>query len=208
MAGGKAAKAGNGTDDAPAPRRAPGRAPGSPKVPGSGRRKGVPSAMGKEARLFLAAHSGYLDTICRVCAGKAVKMSGPTGKKVWFHPEWKDRRWAIELVASKLLPTMAASELSGPEGERLLPTNLAMTDKELARRVALILTQADGTDALAALTEGRDGSTPRRAEADDVAGSSAPRSGTSAAARNNGKTPPGGPLSAGRSPRWGATGTI
>lgn len=111
-------------------------------------------------------------------------------------------------MASKLLPTMAASELSGPEGERLLPTNLAMTDKELARRVALILTQADGTDALAALTEGRDGSTPRRAEADDVAGSSAPRSGTSAAARNNGKTPPGGPLSAGRSPRWGATGTI
>ncbi len=80
-------------------KRKGGRKPGSPKVPGSGRRKGAPNAIGRDARQWLAANSNYLDVIARTCAGRAVKMAGPTGKSVWRYPDWADRRWALELVA-------------------------------------------------------------------------------------------------------------
>lgn len=116
---GTVAAPGNGADGEPVLNRKPGRPKGSPKVPGSGRRKGKPNALGRAAREYLAAESGYLDMIARVCAGKAVRMSGPTGKKSWYHPDWADRKWAVELVSSKCIPTMSAAEVTGADGEPL-----------------------------------------------------------------------------------------
>ena len=198
MASGKVAKAGNGADAAPAPRRKPGRAPGSPKVPGSGRRKGVPNAMGREARVYLAAESGYLDMIARVCSGKPIRMSGPTGRKTWYHPDWQDRKWAIELVASKCVPTMSAAEVSGPDGESLVPAMYSMPDKEIARRCALILTLADEAASPEAAEDGSSGGGPisrRSAGGEDTAvGETPPPSGASASSpnRSNGAGDPGG----------------
>ncbi len=112
-------------------------------MPGSGRRKGSPNALGKVARQWLAANSNYLDVIARTCAGKAVRMAGPTGKQVWRYPDWADRRWAIELVARKLIPDVSASEISGPDGAPLVePTRCMYSTTEAARRIAFILAKA------------------------------------------------------------------
>ena len=182
-----------------APRRKPGRAPGSPKVAGSGRRRGVPNAMGREARVYLAAESGYLDMIARVCSGKAVRMSGPTGKKTWYYPDWDDRKWAIELVASKCVPTMSAAEVSGPDGEPLNPPPLP--EKEVARRLAYLLTKpgSGGDGVVAELMEGTDGrsevSLTRSAGGEGAAVGETPAlSGASASSpnRSNGAGDPGG----------------
>ena len=139
-----AAKANGAAREAGPAKRKGGRAKGSPKVPGSGRRKGAPNALGKVARQWLAANSNYLDVIARTCAGKPVKMAGPTGKQVWRYPDWADRRWAIELVARKLNPDVSASEISGPDGEPVAITDGEPLDiREIARRLALIFSQAD-----------------------------------------------------------------
>ena len=151
-------------------KRGPGKPKGLPKT--GGRVKNKPSKMGREAREYLAKHSNYLEIISRICAGKSVKMSGPTGKQRWFHPEWADRRWALEIAVSKLLPTMAASELSGPDQEPLIPQ---VSERETARRLAWLLTRpgSGGEGIVAALTEGTDGSSvvssPRSAGSGDAA---------------------------------------
>ena len=142
----QAAAKGNGAAGEVGPkRRRGGRAKGSPKVPGSGRRKGAPNALGKDARQWLAANSNYLEVIARTCAGKAIRMAGPTGKQVWRYPDWADRRWAIELVARKLIPDVTASEISGPDGAPLVePTRCdeLYSTTEAARRIAFILAKA------------------------------------------------------------------
>ena len=138
-------------------RKKPGRPKGCEKIPGSGRKKGRPSVLGSEARKYLAGASGYLDVLARVCKGAPVRMSGPTGKKTWHHPDWPDRKWALELIASKCIPTMAASEISGPDQT---PLATEYTDKEWARRLAYLLTKpgTGGEDVVAELMEGTEGS--------------------------------------------------
>ena len=138
---------GNGAAGEPVPVKSkPGRPKGSPKVPGSGRRKGKPNALGRAAREYLAAESGYLDMIAKVCAGKAVRMAGPTGKKTWHYPDWADRKWAVELVSSKCIPTMSAAEVTGADGKPLFEETRReklLGTMEQARRVAYLLAKGD-----------------------------------------------------------------
>jgi len=91
-----------------------GRPPGYPKS--GGRRKGADSKVGKEGREWLAENSRCLDVLARVCAGKAVKMAGPTGKKLWHYPTWEDQKWAAELLLPRLVPALSSAELTGADG--------------------------------------------------------------------------------------------
>ena len=189
----------------PAPKRKPGRPKGSPKVPGSGRKKGAPNVVGRAARAYLAGASGYLDILARVCSGKSIRMAGPTGKVLWHRPDWADRKWALELIASKCIPTMSAAEVSGPEGEPLVPQ---YTNKEWARRIAHLLTRPDAEEETRAAAEAAEGCAgtahvPGSAEGEDTAVGETPApSGPSALApsRSNGAANAaarggGGPLS-------------
>ena len=91
-----------------------GRPKGYPKT--GGRKKTPRGSTGKEARLYLAENSGYLEVLCRTCAGKPIRIAGPTGKEpVWHYPDWRDRRWAAQLVAKKSFPELQVTQLSGPE---------------------------------------------------------------------------------------------
>jgi hypothetical protein len=117
--------ASNGSTETP--KAATGRPKGYPKT--GGRRKGADSAIGKEGREWLAKNSKALDVLARVASGKAVRIAGPTGKKLWHYPDWEDRKWAVEQILPRLVPALSAAEFSGPDGgplttESLLPMEM------------------------------------------------------------------------------------
>ena len=71
------------------PQNKGGRPRGFGKVPGSGRRKGVPNKLGVAAREYLAANSNYLKTICDLAKGKPIKFAAKRGHKPKYHePAW------------------------------------------------------------------------------------------------------------------------
>ena len=111
-----------GASEPPKPKL--GRPKGYPKT--GGRQKGADTAIGKEGRQWLAKNSKALDVLARVASGKPVRIAGPTGKKLWHYPSWSDQKWACELLLPRLVPTLTAAEISGPDGapiqtEALLP---------------------------------------------------------------------------------------
>jgi len=146
-------KAGPAQVDAPKPKKR-GRPKGLPKT--GGRIKNKPGRLGREAREYLAKHSNYLETICRIAAGKSVKMSGPTGKLQYWYPDISDRKWALNIAIDKLLPSVAASEISGPEGVPLIPP---VSNRDLALKVAHVLTRpgSGGEGIVAELVKGTEG---------------------------------------------------
>ena len=113
-------------------------------MPGSGRKKGVPNKLGREAREYLAANSDYLKTICALAKGKAIKFAAKRGHKpTWHQPDWPDVKWALETIVNKLVPTVAAAEITGADGERLLPESFAdKSELDTARAVAFLLNKA------------------------------------------------------------------
>ncbi len=122
--------------DVPKPKGKGGRPRGLGKVPGSGKRK-IPSLVGKEARLVLAEESGYLELLCKVCQGRPVSMKGPTGKGGLYHyPTFADRRWAVEIIVNKLIPSISATELSGRDGKPIqIEATRPIDARETARRL-------------------------------------------------------------------------
>ena len=113
-------------------------------MPGSGRKKGVPNKLGREAREYLAANSDYLKTICALAKGKAIKFAAKRGHKpTWHQPDWPDVKWALETIVNKLVPTVAAAEITGADGERLLPESFEdKSELDVARSVAFLLNKA------------------------------------------------------------------
>ncbi len=145
----EASDLGTGAAESAPPKSKGGRRKGMPKVPGSGRRKGATNALGKEARQWLAQNSNYLEVIARTCAGKAVRMAGPTGKQGWHYPDWADRKWAAELVARKLVPDVSAAEISGPDGG---PIQQQTEILEASQRVLVAMSAASpGDDTVATI---------------------------------------------------------
>ena len=128
------------------PQNKGGRPRGFGKVPGSGRRKGVPNKLGREAREYLASHSDYLKTICALAKGKPIKFAARRGHKpTWHQPDWPDVKWALETIVNKLVPTVAQSEITGADGEPFMPEPVRRerTILETARAVGFLMHLAD-----------------------------------------------------------------
>lgn len=119
-----------------------GRKPGCVKT--GGRKKPGPEPSGREARKYLEQNSGYLDLLCRMLRGKPIKRQGPTGKVIWYHPDFDDQKWALAQVLPRMIPTLASQELTGDADNPLAFKDagepLSMT--ELARRTVFILDKA------------------------------------------------------------------
>ena len=111
-----------------------GRPVGYPKS--GGRRKGPGNSVGKKGREWLAANSKALDVLARVASGKSVRISGPTGKQLWHYPDWADQKWAIEQILPRLVPSLTAAELSGPDGAPL--TTEALLPMEAMQRLGAL----------------------------------------------------------------------
>jgi len=93
-----------------------GRPKGLGKVPGSGRVKGQPTRLGKEARAYLAEHGGALENIVKIAKGKRVRIAGPTGKALWHTPTPAEVVEANYWIAARLVPSMSSQEITGADG--------------------------------------------------------------------------------------------
>ena len=63
------------------PKRRPGRPKGLGKVPGSGRRRGTPNKHSAEMREYIAKHSGDIEFLCGIAAGKRFLAADPADPK-------------------------------------------------------------------------------------------------------------------------------
>ena len=83
----------------------------------------------------MAGNSKALDTLARVASGRRIQLTGPTGKRYWHAPDWRDVRWAIELIANKLVPNISAHELSGRDGGKIEIEASRGDSLDIARRL-------------------------------------------------------------------------
>ena len=137
------AKQGNGRvtpQDEPLPRKR-GRPKGLPKT--GGRKKGQRNWTHSEIRSALLDRSDAIETLADVCAGRQLRVSGPTGKPLWRFPTMGERLRALELILKKVVPDLQATELSGPEGEPLIPDPGPVDKRQLARVILTLLSDAD-----------------------------------------------------------------
>lgn len=184
--------------------RTPGRKPGSPRVPGSGRKVGTKNKVTLPVKEMILTRGRPVELLCDVSRGLRIRVgpqAGP-GEPEWCYPDLPTRINAARTLLGKIVPDLRAQEITGKDGDALLPTNLAMDNRELARRVALILVMAgqddgDEAGALAALTDGSSGGPPRHSaggEGPVLAGPTPPPSSASASSpnRSNGAGDPRG----------------
>ncbi len=156
-----------------------------------GRKRGSANKLGKEARLFLAEHSNYLQTLCRLAQGRPIRLSRQRGHKPeWVRPSLNDMKWALEIIINRLIPTVAQAEIGGIEdGVPVAVTASEPHDmREVARRLALVFTRGDPL----AGVETRAGSA--------VAPVAAPTSAFSAFAQNAPQNGPQAPVAASGGP--------
>ena len=108
------------TGEPPKQPRRPGRPKGLPKT--GGRVKGSPkSYTAPEIRNELLERSNFIGGIADMAFGRKMYCSGPTGKPEWRYPQMKERLDALRYIGDKILPTLAAQELTGASGKDLIP---------------------------------------------------------------------------------------
>src|SRR5271168_5066546 len=104
-------------------RRGPGRPKGLGKVPGSGRKPSVPSAISSELRARIIDKYAPLDFLGKVCLGVKIRCgwppAGPGAKFVY--PNLRERIEAATILAAKCLPDLRSSEVTGKDGADLIP---------------------------------------------------------------------------------------
>jgi hypothetical protein len=125
-------------------KRGPGRPPGLPKT--GGRKKGTGNKLPAELRHFINERGRPLDFLAAIASGRKVTAADPSdpGKKLSVYPTLSERAKAAETLLGKILPDLKSTELSGPEGEPLIPAGANCNsqlppDVETARRVAFLL---------------------------------------------------------------------
>ncbi len=113
------------------PKRAPGRLAGLPKVPGSGRGKGVPNKTRIMTGDAIAALADPLRFLCDVARGLRVPAA-PTpeaAKRGWCYPTLDQRLHAAQALAKKVAPDMKAVEVHGGLAGNQLIINLVSFTK-------------------------------------------------------------------------------
>lgn len=115
----------------------PGRPKGGGKVPGSGKKAGSPNLMTPDFREWLNERARPFEVLAAICMGEEI-ADGNTKRK----PTVAERMRAAETLSRKLLPDLAASTLTGPNGAPLV---LASPDVDMfttARKLAFVLSTA------------------------------------------------------------------
>jgi len=137
------AKQGNGRvtpQDGPLPRKR-GRPKGLPKT--GGRKKGQRNWTHSEIRSALLDRSDAIETLADVCAGRQLRVSGPTGKPLWRFPTMGERLRALELILKKVVPDLQATQLTGPDNAPIIPDPPGPVDtRQLARSILTLLSDA------------------------------------------------------------------
>jgi hypothetical protein len=138
------------TDTLPPLPEAP-RGRGRPKglAKTGGRKKGTPNQYltSKQIRDVLLRKSDALDVLADIVQGKQYLTAGPTGKSFWTYPSMAERLSALRIVADKCIPSLMATEISGPDGKDLFAGVAAPSEpRQLARAVvSLLVGNSDST---------------------------------------------------------------
>jgi hypothetical protein len=122
-------------------RRPPGRAPGSPRPAGAGRKKGVPNSITTELREKITA-AKPIEFLIKVCEGQRIRVgpqAGPLDAQ-FVYPSVEQRLRAAELLVKKILPDLTSSEITGANGSPLIP-EAAPVDVSVIAESAIVLLQ-------------------------------------------------------------------
>ena len=124
---GEGAGAGAASGSGVSPKRGPGRAKGSPRPPGAGRKKGTPNRVTAIGRSVIIKKSMALPFLCDVTAGRRFKVADPNNpsKNIPVYPTTEQRLRAASIVAPMIVPQLKAIELTGQDGA---PVALTLLD--------------------------------------------------------------------------------
>ncbi len=127
-----------------------GRPKGSPKVPGSGRKKGTKNWTNSEIRGALLDKSDAIDVLADLVAGRQLYAgtSGSVGKPGWRYPTLQQRLQALQILLAKVIPDLKSAELTGADGKPLIPGK-EPTTQGLALAVMAVLQDGNVDPALA-----------------------------------------------------------
>ena len=118
-------------------KRKPGRPKGSPKIPGSGRRKGTINRSTAELRRYIHSNANPVGQVCKIARGK-VEIDGLSQAD------------AIKLLYRAVIPELRGEVLTGEDGAPLIepPTRRGelLSTMELARRTAYLLAAGDAAN--------------------------------------------------------------
>jgi hypothetical protein len=112
----------------PSPRRGPGRPKGLPRT--GGRQKGTPNRTTTAQRDLIITKYQPVEFLGRVMLGQRIRtgpQAGP-GKVAFAYPSLEQRIKAAELLVRKVLPDLSASEVTGKDGEPLVPPSRPIDD--------------------------------------------------------------------------------
>ncbi len=138
------------------PKRGPGRPKGLGRVPGSGRAKGTRNKDRTATIEQIMREADPIQYLCKVARGDRMEAGdGPDAKKKsWWFPTGDQRLTAMQTLARKVLPDLRATELTGRDGEPVIPPTRVdelYSTMEVARRLAFVL--AGGLEAKRVLEE-------------------------------------------------------
>lgn len=127
--------------------RGPGRQPGLPRVPGSGRKKGQANHVNRDIRELIITRGQPVEFLCDVVKGRKVRVgpqAGP-GEPMFVYPSLGDRLKAAGILAAKVVPDMKSLEATGADGTPLIPSPVALATVADRRAAALSILDRLGT---------------------------------------------------------------
>ena len=129
-------------------KRGPGRPKGLGRVPGSGRKAGVPNKLTTDLKELILAKGKPVEYLIDVVRGVKIRVGAPAGpgQAQYVYPTPEMRLDAAKFLAGRVLPVASTVEVTG-DPER--PVALAMAEsplgpeREAARRILFLLARAD-----------------------------------------------------------------
>lgn len=116
----------------------PGRKPGSPKVPGSGRRVGTPNKPRVDLREMILNRGRPIELLCDISRGVKIRVGPQAGPEASFaYPSLQERAAAARILIDKLI---AAAPAAVPPGEGGPAPEVS--DFDLSKHIAYLLYSA------------------------------------------------------------------
>lgn len=118
-------------------------------APRRGRKPGVPNRITSELRALIQRRGRPIELLCDVARGRKIRIGPQAGlaEAKFVYPDLETRIAVALRLVNKLAPDMRAEEISGPDGEPLAAIT-TVPDKEIARRLLLMLHNVDPGDPL------------------------------------------------------------
>jgi len=118
-------------------------APEPPKK--RGRKAGVQNKFTVEMKELIQQRGKPVELLCDVARGVKIRIgpqAGP-GEPKYAYPSLSERTAAAKILIGKLVPDMKVTEVTGADGERLVPgSSEDKSDLDTARAIAFLLNKA------------------------------------------------------------------